>query len=230
MGISVNANVKVCRKHRRRHHRAPIFNRVEMEIERYKANIVEEEDISLLKNGKGDYKNSFSVKETWEVIKEKRPSCYWYKAVWFKYATPKFSFMLWTALHDILPTCERMSRWSGNVDTACVLCQNTVESISHLFFECPYYAQIWEVLMKGVLENHYTSNWRRVIRIALDHTQGKLKLFIVRYVLQTAIHTIWRERNRRRHGESPSPATLLIKMIDKNMRNKFSIIRKKGVK
>ena len=60
MGISISAMVCECSRHRRRFHRNPIFNRVEEEIDRYKANITEEEDVSLWKNGKGGYKNCFS--------------------------------------------------------------------------------------------------------------------------------------------------------------------------
>lgn len=52
-------------------------------------------------------------------------------------------------------------------------------------------------------------------------------MFITRYMLQSTIHMIWRERNRRRHGESSVPATILIKKLDKNMRNKFIVIQKK---
>mgnify|MGYP003362562619 CR=1 FL=1 len=33
-----------------------------------------------------------------------------------------------------------------------------------------------------------------------------------------------------RHGESPSPGSLLVKLIDKIMKNKLSIIRKRGDK
>lgn len=55
-------------------------------------------------------------------------------------------------------------------------------------------------------------------------------MFITRYMLQSTIHMIWRERNRRRHGESSVPATILIKKLDKNMRNKFIVIQKKGEK
>ena len=230
LGISVNARVEECIRHRRRFHRFPIFNQVEAEIERFKSNLMDEEDVSLWRNSKGAYRNSFSAKETWQVIRMKYQSCYWHKMVWFKHATPKFSFILWTAMHERLPTGERMSRCSGSVNTACVLCQDPHETLSHLFFDCPYSSQLWEALMKGVMDRQYTSSWRGIIRLALDHSLGKIKLFTVRYGFQSAVYSIWRERNRRRHGETSSPVSLLIRMIDKNMRNKFSIIRKKGDK
>lgn len=130
-------------------------------------------------------------------------------------------------MHERLPTGERMSKWSGSVNTACMLRQNSHETLTHLFFECSYSSQLWETLIKGVMGSQYISIWRGIIKLALDHSQGKIKLFTVRYVLQTAVHTIWRERNKGRHEEAPSPVCLLIKVMDKNMRNKFSIIRKK---
>lgn len=59
---------------------------------------------------------------------------------------------------------------------------------------------------------------------------NKIKMFITRYMFQSSIHMIWKERNRRRHGKSYVPATLLVKRLDKNMRNKFRVIQRKGDK
>nr|pir limonene cyclase homolog F24O1.12 - Arabidopsis thaliana [Arabidopsis thaliana] len=43
------------------------------------------------------------------------------------------------------------------------------------------------------------------------------------------IHSIWNERNQRRHGKSPSLPERLIKMIDKNVRNRLSTMSGCGV-
>lgn len=83
---------------------------------------------------------------------------------------------------------------------------------------------------KGVLRDQFTVNWFSLLRLITAQDQGKLKLFTVRYVFQAIIHSIWRERNRRRHGEKPSPEALLIKLIDKTVRNKFTIVQRKGDK
>lgn len=230
MGISINATVSECRRYRRRFHRNPIFNRVEEEIDKYKANITKEDDVSLWKNNKWVYKNSFSLKETWQATRVQYQSCYWYKMVWFKHATPKFSFVMWLAMKDRLSKGERMSNWSGNIDTTCVFCQVPMETLAHLFFECPYSSQIWEALTRRVMESRYTTSWRGIMRVALDQTQGKIMLFTLRYVLQVDVHIIWIERNRKRHGETPKLAVLVIKWIDKVVKNKLSIIKKKGDK
>ena len=108
MGISINATVEESWKHRKREHRVVILNKVELEIELSRVGRVQEEDVSLWVNGKGSYKGSFSSRKTWEVIREKYQLCHWYEAIWFKYATPKYSFILWTALKRRLPTGDRM--------------------------------------------------------------------------------------------------------------------------
>ena len=79
-----------------------------MEIEKYKADWKQEDDISMWKNEKGKYKKVFSTKETWLAIKEKHPLCDWHHAVWFKYATPRYYFILWTEIHEKLSTGERV--------------------------------------------------------------------------------------------------------------------------
>ena len=210
MGIPLNATVEDCRDHRRRHHRVTLLNRVEIEIEKYKASLVQEEDMSLWKNEDGRYKKIFSTRETWKMIREKYQFCDWYKAVWFKYATPKFSFILWIAMNGRLSTGERMRGWNVNVDTSCALCQEPMETMKHMFFECYYSAQIWETLVKGVMRDEYTWDWERLIRLLSGGSDwNRVKLFIMRYVFQSTVDTIWRERNLRRHGESPSPSTAI---------------------
>lgn len=115
----------------------------------------------MWKNSKDQYKQTFYSGETWHVIRERHQHCHWFKEVWFKYATPKYSFILWTAMFGRLSTGDRMRKWSDSVDTSRVLCDEPLETMEHLFFECDYSARIWETLMKGVLENNFTVSWVR---------------------------------------------------------------------
>lgn len=91
--------MEASKSHRRMHHWVLILNRMEIEIEKYKANLVQEEDVSMWKNEKGRYKKVFSTRGTWHTIREKHQICNLHRAVWFKYATPKYSFILWTEMH-----------------------------------------------------------------------------------------------------------------------------------
>lgn len=85
--------------------------------------------------------------------------------------------------------------------------------------------------MKGVLKDQYTVNWDTLVSLITgDSRWSKTQLFIERYMLQSVVHTTWKERNRRRHEEGFVPVVLLIKRLDKNMRNQFTVIRRRGGK
>ena len=51
-----------------------------------------------------------------------------------------------------------MRSWSVNANVSCMLCQEPVETLQHLFFECSYSEQVWRKLMKGVMGNQYTAD------------------------------------------------------------------------
>ena len=121
-----------------------------------------------------------------------------------------------------------MRQWGGNVNISCVLCNEPLETLEHLFFECAYSAQVWGMLLKGILRGAYTVRWEGLLRIMRDLTRGKMQLFLIKYMFQAAVYMIWRERNRRRHGEAATPSILLAKLLDKNMRNKLTIIQRRG--
>ncbi|XP_018443707.1 uncharacterized protein LOC108815678 [Raphanus sativus] len=129
-----------------------------------------------------------------------------------------------------MTTGDRMRNWNGgaNINVSCVLCNEPLETVEHLFFECSYSAEIWETLMKGVLLDKLTVKWEELMRIMRDSSNGKMKQFIIKYAFQTSVYMIWRERNRRRHGEMASTTSLLIKLIDKNLRNKLTLVQREG--
>ena len=53
---------------------------------------------------------------------------------------------------------------------------------------------------------------------------SRLQMFTIRYILQATVHTIWKEHNRRRHGEDAVPAEVMIRRLNKNVRNQFTVI------
>lgn len=228
LGISLSAGVAECLRHRRRNHRMVLLNKIEDEIEKFKRSWVSEEDVPLWKDGKGRFKRQFSSKDTWEIIREKHVLCSWSETVWFKHATPKYSFILWIASHDRLSTGDRMRYWNANVDTSCILCQDPMETKEHLFFECTYSTVIWKKLMEGVLGNEFTVRWEELFQICAKSGRQKIQRFIIKYALQLTVYSIWRERNRRRHGETALSCELLAGLIEKNMRNRLSTIQRKG--
>lgn len=129
---------------------------------------------------------------------------------------------------DRLSTCDRVLRWNPAIDPVCVLCNQEVETRNHLFFSCTYSSSIWRKLIGGLLCTGYTERWEDIVELMLVKSYDRVKLFLLRYFFQAAAHSIWRERNSRRHGRKQLPHVMLEKIIDKNVKNRLSSIRRQG--
>lgn len=227
MGIGKDAMVEEVANHRRRRHRISLLNIVEDEIVKWKEEASVDDDIPLWRSSNDKFKNKFSTKTTWELIRNKKDRCSWSRGVWFRYATPKYAFLTWIAAHNRLSTGDRMMKWGGSVNSTCSLCDEPVETRNHLFFECKFSAAVWENLAKGVMGSEFTTSWRDIVtQISTD--QNSTKMFALRYTFQASVHGIWMERNGRRHGEKPLTTDTLIRIMDKNIRNRFTSIQRMG--
>lgn len=208
--------------HRVRRHRNPLLNQIEEEILKLKSQGHMTPDVSLWRCQENKYKKMFSTKNTWQQIRIVSPGTDWYKGVWFSKATPKYSFIVWLAVHNRLSTGDRMANWNGGASSSCVFCDHPTETRDHLFFSCPFISPLWRKLVVGITQTRFTTLFGEMMAAvsASDYTPSRQ--FILRYVFQTSIYMIWRERNRRRHGERPLPASQLLKHIDTSVRNRLS--------
>ncbi|CAA7051998.1 unnamed protein product [Microthlaspi erraticum] len=168
--------------------------------------------------------------ESFWSLQSKRTLAWAPGGIWFTHSTPKFSFHAWLAILDRLTLHGRPNDILDckHQPLLSVFCQHPVETRSHLFFTCIFSAAVWCALTKGLLKRNYSLNWQDIISFISDNTRPHLILFLTRYVFQATIHSIWKERNSRRHGEQPLASNNLITVIDKHVRNRVSSIRLLG--
>ncbi|KAI5649095.1 hypothetical protein M9H77_35100 [Catharanthus roseus] len=57
---------------------------------------------------------------------------------------PKFSFIMWLTISGRFPTRDRLKFLE--VDRTCNLCKQKEETLSYLFFACPFRGDIWTVI------------------------------------------------------------------------------------
>lgn len=223
MGISSTASVsEVLASHRRRRHRLPVFNKIEEEIEQLRfRNVTVGDDVALWRGRDNRFKACFSTYETWNQTRTVLPSRAWYSGVWFSNATPKYSFIVWLATLNRLATGERMISWTAGVNASCVFCRDPLETRDHLFFSCSFSNHIWKTLVGGILHSSYTSDFNTLLSILTDSSVTNTTQFILRYVFQATIHTLWHERNRRRHGEIAKTASTILKALDQTVRTRL---------
>ncbi|RID56005.1 hypothetical protein BRARA_G03234 [Brassica rapa] len=99
-----------------------------------------------------------------------------------------------------------------------------------MFFRYRFPVKIWETLVGGIMKEAFTLDWNEILDM-IDNPRGTLtEAFLIRYTFQALIHSIWRERNGRRHGEQPKYEKVLIKCVDRTIRLKLLAVKGKGKK
>ena len=69
-----------------------------------------------------------------------------------------------------------------------------------------------------------------IIDIITTTRHNPTQVFLLRYTFQATVHSIWRERNSRRHGEQPCDANSLTKFVDKKAPLIMLSVQGKGYK
>lgn len=164
----------------------------------------------------------FSVISAWNILREPSPKLPWTALIWFRWSIPKHSFINWLAYMDRLRT-EGTSKYNLQLDTSCEFC-GLAESSDHLFFACPYSAQVW----KGVrctLGKSGTAicDWDLFINWSLAALKRNTAInLITKLGISATVYNIWLERNRRLHNGVSSSAHALIMVIMQSLRDRIS--------
>lgn len=143
---------------------------------------------------------------------------------------PNILSKLWVAVKNRLQTCDKMKKWNSSINGVCVLYQEEKETCPHLFFKCRYSGKVWKSLIGGIMKEAFSLEWSVILDLISQSRSSftSTEVFIIRYTLQVLLHSIWRERNARRHGEQPRDELLLIKWVDKVIRLKLLAVKGKG--
>lgn len=80
--------------------------------------------------------------------------------------------------------------------------------------------------MERLLGFDFTKDWDMLLERPSQSEASCIIFFLLCYTFQSLIYHIRRESISRKYGENPSPKESLIKIIDKEVRNKFSALRK----
>lgn len=227
IGISLKASVAAAVSRRPRRHRSDIYVMIEEALHKQRNKMEIGEDVALWKSNTDVFKPKFYTSNTWSLLRSPAPTVNWHSSIWFSYGTPKYVFMAWLAMHNRLTTGDRMLLWNVSIDASCVLCQQHLETRDHLFFSCNYSKEVWSGLAQGLLLSRFSDQWQGILTILADNTLLTVKLYLVRYSFQAALHTIWRERNNCRHGSQPLQPGQLTAIIDRQVRNQCLIMDSK---
>ncbi|XP_048598074.1 uncharacterized protein LOC125578958 [Brassica napus] len=136
LGISMSATVEnVVNTYRRRRLRNPVLMQILSEIlNLQELGLRQCDDTYLWMRENGEFRPGFMTSQTWNLIRVHAPRVFWFKGIWFKEATPKFSFLSWLAVHNRLSTGDGLLRWNPQAISTCWLCSAALETRDHLLF------------------------------------------------------------------------------------------------
>lgn len=123
------------------------------------------------------------------VIRLQAPRVSWDKCIWFKEATPKFSFLTWLAVHNRLSTGDRLLRWNPQAISTCWLCKSATETRDNLFFQCSYSEEVWRGTVRG-LASGFPVQWTTLLQRLVTCLQDKTRTFLLCYCFQAVVYAI----------------------------------------
>ncbi|XP_018448702.1 uncharacterized protein LOC108820231 [Raphanus sativus] len=179
-------------------------------------------DVYLWRLSSGGFGPSFSSRVTWERLRVATPMVPWHTVVWFKEEIPRCSFISWTAFLGRLPTRDRLISWGLSVPPGCALCSLADESISHLFFLCPFAVAIWTRFCGRYLASRPTS-LADIVRLCqqLSGPHASRAVIVLKLLNQVIIYSLWRERNTRIFTGVSSTQEAIFRRVDRAMRDRL---------
>ncbi|KAJ9561753.1 hypothetical protein OSB04_006913 [Centaurea solstitialis] len=187
------------------------------------------EDSVVWDTNNGD--GTFSVKRAYDSLVGGHPLVTWSKVVWFSGHIPKHAFCLWLACLNRLPTQDRIREWKHNPpDMRCSLCKSCEDSLSHLFFECPFATQVWSDVLAKVQWTSFPTSWND-IKLALESSDRAPKIFEHKLALAACVYMIWIERNQRLFTTNArSPIQIVTSIVEIIQLRVAWRMRKKGMR
>lgn len=173
----------------------------------------------------GSATNSFSSKLTWNAIRRREEEKDWYKAIWFRGATPKHAFFMWTAQLNRLPTRMRLASWGSNVQTSCCFCSAFNEDRDHLMLWCGFSVDIWTVVLRRLgTSPFFFQSWTALLAWVKLRSANAPPL-LRKLVVQTTLYFLWIERNNRIFNSQVKSTTQIFRDIDRHIINTISARR-----
>lgn len=170
------------------------------------------DDIYLWRMGNDSPSTMFSTAKTWSVLHPPAAPVPWHSQVWFKDRVPKHAFITWLVAWNRLSTRDRLRSWGIVVAPCCLLCSGYDECRQHLFFDCTYSSEIWDLFCSR-LQLLPPSQFEDCLHWLKAPSTDANIILITRLLYQAVVYLVWKERNSRLHTGLCRPAQAIIQEI-----------------
>ncbi|XP_010687418.1 uncharacterized protein LOC104901528 [Beta vulgaris subsp. vulgaris] len=170
----------------------------------------------------------YSLKEMVRLYTGDLERVSWDKYVWNKLTIPKHRFFVWLTMQNRLQTTSRLHKIGIANSANCLICDDEVETQTHLLFECKYSSdvfrqvKIWCGLPDNLTNVHEALRW--IARSRKPYIQKKV-LFAI---MGAMIYHIWGSRNEAYWNHRVVAINRSVNMIQKEIVERmYSVMPKK---
>ncbi|KAL0906030.1 hypothetical protein M5K25_024490 [Dendrobium thyrsiflorum] len=140
-------------------------------------------------------------------------NCSWYDCIWHKNYAIRYASFAWSCIIGGLKTAAALSHRNIYVDPTCSLCNGSVESSSHLFFECDFSFSILVKIIPDAAVLLFRPSILQLLDWINEHDCSMKDLRLLSACC--SMYHIWKERNGRRFGNSVNSQSTVISHIKK---------------
>ncbi|GJS11309.1 RNA-directed DNA polymerase, eukaryota, reverse transcriptase zinc-binding domain protein [Tanacetum coccineum] len=150
--------------------------------------------------------------------KDKHPKIGWRSLVWFSQNIPSHAFVVWMAIQKRLMTQDIIYQWNNDNSMGCSLCRSFMDSHDHLFFQCSFSYEIWNIVKDKSYNDNLKSNWDDFVRSIALFNKKAIKDIVRRLVFGAMVYYIWQERNKRQFTNERRSAKIIDGVILENVK------------
>lgn len=138
----------------------------------------------------------FSTADMYKKLTDHGQKQDWCKDIWNSHNVPKHGFISWLAMKNRLQTRARLHNIGICTTDRCLLCEDGVEDIGHLFFRCPFSSQVLKEVKNWMGIKTTSNNLAQLLAWTRRRFKGgKFKKSILIASIIAAVYAIWQERN-----------------------------------
>lgn len=143
----------------------------------------------------------------------------------FQPTSPRVVSLPGLAIQNRLSTDDRLVLFGVITSSCCIFCSGS-ENHDHLFFNCPFTAQVWDSISAKLnvqWQAHSLSDWVTL----LSSFKGKtLRVTTIKLAFTLSVYNIWIERNLRKFQHIQSPIATVVGKICADVRCKLLSLAK----
>ncbi|CAL1371006.1 unnamed protein product [Linum trigynum] len=163
--------------------------------------------------------SGFSVKSMFQQLaieRFPREANFPHKVIWQQIVPSKVCIFMWMVYHKKIATVDNLKRKGWCLANRCALCEADEETVDHIFCQCNFAVEIWNILRNFVDIGDIRANVTDIaetLRTWPVSTPENSKQWCTRIALHAYCWTVWLERNSRTFNDEKIPQRVIVYKI-----------------